>query len=246
MTKLIDAAEPRRGWVAFNGTRFSSGTAQAVRLKRGKLANTGRLAPLRYTIGSKASAIWLTPTSSPKFAARAGITLTQILVVISLTSVITMAAITTIISMLRQEGRTTQVWLSQQTLLRLSDDFRNDTHAARIAEITTQNNAPALIFLGSTETTKSVTYLVTEHQVTRRETDGDKLLRTESYRLPDSQVTFDSSPSRNDSSRLTTGETVRLTCRRPNAPPINQRTPPPLHDEHILAVLGRDHRFEKP
>ena len=177
---------------------------------------------------------------------RAGVTLTQMLVVIALTGVITTAAITTIITMLRVEGRTTQVWLSQQTLLRLSDDFRSDAHAAKFAEITTQNATPALIFQDHIESTKSVTYLVAENQVTRRETDGDKLLRTEVYRLPDSQVTFGSTTSKNDPPRMTTGETVQLNCRRPNAPPINQRTPPPLHDEHVVAVIGRDHRFEKP
>ena len=177
---------------------------------------------------------------------RAGVTLTQMLVVIALTGVITTAAITTIITMLRLEGRTTQVWLSQQTLLRLSDDFRSDAHAAKSAEITTQNDAPAVIFQSSLEATNSVTYLVAEHQVTRRETEGDKLLRTEVYRLPDSQVTFGSTTSKNDPPRMATGETVQLICRRPNAPPINQRTQPPLHDEHVIAVIGRDHRFEKP
>ncbi len=179
-------------------------------------------------------------------AARAGVTLTQMLVVIALTGVITTAAITTIITMLRLEGRTTQVWLSQQTLLRLSDDFRSDAHAAKSAEIITQNAAPTVIFQSSLEATRSVTYLVADHLVTRRETDGDKLLRTEVYRMPDSQVTFGSANSKDEPPRLATGETVQLTCRRPNAPPINQRTPPPLHDEHIVAVIGRDHRFEKP
>ncbi len=177
---------------------------------------------------------------------RAGITLTQMLVVIALTSVITMAAITTIVTMLRLEGRTTQVWMSQQTLLRLSDDFRSDAHAAKVAEITTQNDAPAVIFQSSAESTKSVTYLVAKHQVTRRETDGDKLLRTEVYRLPDNEVTFGSTTSKNDPPRIQAGETVQLICRRPNTPQINQRTPPPLHDEHVVAVIGRDHRFEKP
>lgn len=188
----------------------------------------------------------LTPPGSPRFVRYSGITLVQMLVVISLTSVITMAAITTIITMLRLEGRTTQVWMSQQTLLRLSDDFRSDAHAAQIAEITTQNDAPSLIFQGSDKGTKSVTYVVAKHQVTRRETEGDKLLRTEVYRLPDSEVRFESATTKSNSPRLASGEIVRLTCRRPNAPPINQRTPPPLHDEHVVAVIGRDHRFEKP
>lgn len=177
---------------------------------------------------------------------RAGITLTQMLVVIAITSVITMAAITTIITMLRLEGRTTQVWLSQQTLLRLSDDFRSDAHAAKSAEISTQNAVPQLIFQGSADSPISVTYIVAENQVTRRETEGDKLLRTEVYRLPDSQMTFGSVNSESDSSRLKSGETVQLKCRRPNGPPVNRRTPAPLHDEHVVAVIGRDHRFEKP
>jgi hypothetical protein len=146
----------------------------------------------------------------------------------------------------RLHAPTTQTWLSQHSLLRLSDDFRNDAHAAKFAEITTQNDAPAVIFQTSQEATRSVTYLVADQQVTRRETDGDKLLRTEVYRLPDRQVTFGATNSKDAPPRLATGESVRLTCRRPNAPPIDQRTTPPLHDEQVVAVIGRDHRFEKP
>jgi hypothetical protein len=146
--------------------------------------------------------------------------------------------------MLRLEGRTTQVWMNQQALLRLSDDFRSDAHAAKTAEITTQNQAPALIFQQGEEPTRTVTYFVVGSQVTRRETDGEKLLRLEVYRLPDSEVRF-ASATKTEPSRLASGDSVTLTCRRPNAPPINPRLPAPRHDEHVVAVIGRDHRFEK-
>ena len=184
--------------------------------------------------------------TSPPTHRRAGTTLVQMLVVISLTSVITMAAISIIITMLRLEGRTLQVWMTQQTLLQLGDDFRSDAHAAQSAEITTQNEAPALIFRSRVAAAKSVTYVATDSQVVRREMDGDKLLRTETYRLPESEVLFGGISSSDESPRLGLGQSVRLTCRRPNVEAINRLTPAPRHDEHVIAVLGRDHRFEKP
>lgn len=177
---------------------------------------------------------------------RAGITLTQMLVVMSLTTVITTAAVTVVISMLHLEGRTTHTWMSQETLLRLGDDFRDDAHAARFAEITTQNEAPAVIFQEAAGASRRVTYLAAEHQVTRRETDGDRVLRSEVYRLPECDVRFGSTTGAETSGRFRAGSAVRLTCQRPNVAPINRRTLVPRHDEQIVAVVGRDHRFEKP
>lgn len=176
---------------------------------------------------------------------RSGITLTQMLVVIALTSVITTAAISVIITMLRLEGRTMQVWMTQQTLLQLGDDFRDDAHAAQSAEIRTQNQAATLIFRSGATDAKSVAYISTESQVIRRETNGDKLLRTETYRLPDGEVLFGGIGSGDEPLLLSLGQSVRLTCRRPNVEAINRRTPAPRHDEHVIAVLGRDHRWEK-
>lgn len=176
---------------------------------------------------------------------RSGITLTQMLVVIALTSVITTAAISIIITMLRLEGRTMQVWMTQQTLLQLGDDFRDDAHTAQSAEIRTQNQTTTLIFRGDAADAKSVAYVSTDSQVIRRETDGEKLLRTETYRLPEGEVLFSGLDSGDELHRLSLGQSVRLTCRRPNAEAINRRTPAPRHDEHVIAVLGRDRRFEK-
>ena len=184
-----------------------------------------------------------TPRRAPR---RAGTSLVQMLVVISLTGVITMAAISIIITMLRLEGRTLQVWMTQQTLLQLGDDFRSDAHAAQSAEITTQNAAATLIFRSGAPVGKSVTYVATDSHVIRRETSGDKLLRTETYRLPESEVLFGGMSAGDESVRLNLGQSVRLTCRRPSAEAINRLTPAPRHDEHVIAVLGRDHRFEKP
>lgn len=177
---------------------------------------------------------------------RAGLTLLQMLVVMALTSVITTAAISVVITMLRLEGRTMQVWMTQRTLLQLGEDFRKDAHAAKTAEITTQNEAATLIFRSGAETSRSVTYLATASQVIRRETDGDKLLRTETYRLPESEVRFSGIGAGNEPPRLSLGQDVQLICRRPNVEAINGRTPAPRHDEHVVASLGRDHRFEKP
>ena len=183
--------------------------------------------------------------TSPRMSRRAGITLTQMLVVIALTSVITTAAISVVITMLRLEGRTMQVWMTQQTLLKLGEDFREDAHAAQSAEITTQNEAPVLIFRSEGATSKAVSYVASESQVVRRETDGDKLLRTETYRLPEGNVRFDGGSTSNESPRLILGQSARLVCRRPNVEAINRHTPAPRRDEDVIAVLGRDRRFVK-
>lgn len=172
---------------------------------------------------------------------RSGVTLTQMLVVITITTVITSVAISLIITMLRLEGRTMQVWMTQQALLQLGDDFRADAHAAQSAEITTQNQAPALIFR-SGSAAKTVTYVATDNEVARHERDGDRVVRTETYHLPESQVRFGGIGS-GETWKL--GQEVRLICHRANAEAINQLTPAPTHDEHVVAVLGRDQRFER-
>lgn len=182
---------------------------------------------------------------SKKTHRRAGVSLTQMMVVIALTGVITTAAISVVITMLRLEDRTLQVWMTQQTLLQLSEDFREDAHAAQSAEMTTQNAAPALIFRSASAAAKSVTYLATQGQIVRRETDGDKLLRTETYRLPDGEFRFGTLSLMDQSTRASQGQSVRLICSRPNAEAMNRRTPPQRHDEHVIAVLGRDRRFRK-
>ena len=174
---------------------------------------------------------------------RAGFTLTQMLVVITLTSAISMAAISVIITMLRLEGRTTQVWMAQQTLLQLGNDFQDDAHAAKSAEINRQDEASTLIFR-SGPALKTVTYVATANRVIRNEQDGEKLLRTETYRLPECNVEFGVVGS-NSESHFKPGQEIHLICDRPNAQAINRRTPAPRHDEHVSAMLGRDHRFEK-
>ncbi len=174
---------------------------------------------------------------------RAGFTLTQMLVVIALTSVISMAAISVVISMMRMEGRTMQVWMTQQTLLKLGNDFRDDAHAAQSAEINKQDEASTLIFRSGPATT-TVTYVATASKVIRNERDGEKLLRTETYRLPECEVRFDGVGAGEDS-RFSLGQEVHLICDRPNAQAINRSTPAPRHAEHVSAMLGRDHRFEK-
>ena len=200
----------------------------------------------RITQATRAWATEFGNSSSARGSRRAGISLTQMLVVIALTSIITTAAISIIITMLRLEGRTMQVWMTQKTLLQLGDDFRDDAHAAQSAEISTQNQTTTLIFRNGVADAKSVAYVATDSQIIRRETDGDKLLRTETYRLPEGEFLFGGVSSGDESFRLSSGQSVRLTCRRPNVEAINRRTPAPRHDEHVIAVLGRDHRWEKP
>ncbi|HLQ45951.1 MAG TPA: hypothetical protein VK137_14525, partial [Planctomycetaceae bacterium] len=45
---------------------------------------------------------------------------------------------------------------------------------------------------------------------------------------------------------LSANQAVRMIAQRPNAPRPTPRTSVPLREDSQLAVIGRDHRFEKP
>ena len=202
------------------------------------------------------------------FLASRGTSLIQMLVVITTLGFLSTAVITTMVSMMRAQGRAAGVWVVHHQWLRLTDDWRRDAHAAMSAEITQQNDSPAFV-LRSSSASHRITYLAGRGEVTRRETDGDKLLRTETYRLPDWTVRFEASStsaeqqssesnprsrSRETSIRtltssatlLSVNQTVQMICRHPNAPRPTPKTSVPLREDSQLAVIGRDHRFEKP
>ncbi len=181
---------------------------------------------------------------------RHGWTLIQMMVAISVLSVLSMAAITMVIATMQTEARAATVWVNDRQFARLSNDWRKDAHAARFAEVTRQNDQPILIFKANLSATRMVSYVVQPNQVLRRETDGDKLLRLETYRLPDWQLTFafpgsNSAESSGESLTLKSGDVLQATCRRPYSTRVRSNITQPRRDDHIVAVIGRDLRFEK-
>ena len=170
---------------------------------------------------------------------RRGTSLIHMLVVITMLGFLTTAVITTMVTMMRAQGRAAGVWVVHHQWLRLTDDWRRDAHAALSAEITQQDNAPAFV-LRSADVTHRITYVANKNGVTRRETDGDKLVRTETYRLPDWKVRFEAATK-----TLSVNQAAKLICQHPNAPRPTPKTEVPLREDSQLAVIGRDHRFEK-
>lgn len=180
---------------------------------------------------------------------RRGTSLIQMLVVITALGFLTTTVITTIVSMMRAQGRAAGVWVVHHQWLKLTDDWRRDAHAATSAEIIRQDNAPAFV-LRSALGSHSVTYVAGKNEVLRRETDGDKLVRTETYRLPDWNIRFEAAPSKTSTvpspvTSLAVNQLVKLICTHPNAPRPTPTTDVPLREDVQLAVIGRDHRFEK-
>lgn len=170
---------------------------------------------------------------------RRGTSLIHMLVVITSLGFLTTAVITTMVTMMRAQARAAGVWVVHHQWLRLTDDWRKDAHAAIGAEIIQQDNSPAFV-LRSANAAHRISYVVGKSEVTRRETNGDKLVRTETYRLPDWSIRFES-----DSKSLATNQLVKLICQHPNSPRPTPTTPVPLREDTQLAVIGRDHRFEK-
>ncbi len=170
---------------------------------------------------------------------RRGTSLIHMLVVITSLGFLTTTVITTMVTMMRSQGRAAGVWVVHHQWLKLTDHWRRDAHAALSAEITQQDNASAFVFR-SNDASHRITYVVGRREVTRRETNGDKLIRTETYRLPDWNVRFEA-----DAKSLATNQLAKLICQHPNSPRPTPTTPVPLREDTQLAVIGRDHRFEK-
>lgn len=175
-----------------------------------------------------------------------GLTLIQMLVVISVLGVLSTAAITMVITTMHTEALAASVWNNDRQFLRLTNDWRKDVHAAQFAKVDRQNDQPTVIFKAESAATRTVSYVVQSNHVQRRETDGERLLRTETYRLPDWQLTFASPGSTAAEALLKSGDVLQLTCLRPYSTRLQSNITQPRREDHIVAVIGRDHRFEKP
>jgi type II secretory pathway component PulJ len=175
---------------------------------------------------------------------RSGITLTQLLVVISLTTTISGAAITSVISLLRQQGRVIQTSTTQQSWWRLSAAFRRDAHAARFAQIVRQNQEVSLIFRESPESSDSVTYSVAQDHVARRQSGA--MARSEIYRIPGFEVTFRIQQKSNRDAGQTAqpGDEIHLIAHRATSL-RDGRTSTTRLQETVIAMIGRDSRFKK-
>jgi hypothetical protein len=183
--------------------------------------------------------------SAERRIGRRGTTLIQLLVVISLIAVLSSLTVSTVISVLQTEANAVAAMVADNQFVRLANDWDEDVASARFVRLTRQIDQPVAILGYDQGEVHLVTYVAMTDRVVRHETDGKRLIRTETYRLPEWSVSFDSPKPDVVEQSLVTGQSVRLICHRPLSV---QRVPKSLRshrDEQVIAVVGRDHRHEK-
>ena len=168
-------------------------------------------------------------------ASRAGISLTELLVVLSVASVIIGLAGTMIHRLLAAENEATRAARFAASVSRLSRAFRADVHAARAVEFPGAIVDQPAVLVATLDDRRQVQYEFDAHLVTRFETrEGAKVHREDFHFPPRSKLRC----SRNEGGTLLKLE-FELAVRDPE--PEAER---PVRKLIVEATLARDHRFE--
>ena len=173
---------------------------------------------------------------------RRGVTLVEMLVVISTMSVIMALGITTIFLMMRAEGSGAKALVDSMTYARMANSFRQDVHAARdIQLVADAPDKPNSLRLRLSQT-EQVTYQIDDENVIRITKTNDKVDHLEQFRLPNVKAGFELHGNQ------TAGNStlIELVLTRRHAAATDQHEAVlPTREYRIKALLGSDHRFEK-
>ena len=168
-------------------------------------------------------------------AARAGISLTELLVVMTIGSVLIGVTGTMIHRLLAADYEATRAARFATSVARLSRAFRTDVHAARNIELPVPNEGQRAVVVATLADGHQVRYELDAHLATRVETrDGAPIHRDVYHFPPRSQLRC----SRGVDDRLLKLE-LDLAARGPE--PDAER---PVRRLVVEAAPARDHRFE--
>ncbi|MFN0055114.1 MAG: prepilin-type N-terminal cleavage/methylation domain-containing protein [Planctomycetales bacterium] len=170
---------------------------------------------------------------------RRGVSIVEILIVMSIGSVIVGTTITTLHLLLRSERDQARGVRTASTTARLAQVFREDVHAMREARIIpAEGDEPERLQLTDALGAR-VEYAANGHVLTRIDSRGAGPHHQEAFHFPlDSSVQFDQQDQSSSVAialRLAAGELGR---RAPDAPAR------PGRSLRLEATLGRDFRFE--
>ena len=162
---------------------------------------------------------------------RRGFTLIEMLAAITVGSVMLGIGVGILHVLLRAEGTGRERVHQTQVLSRLAEQFRSDVGAA-VRQIPAQGDRPKQWQFALADN-RTVTYRALPGEVRRDERTADKLVRQESYALPE-------------------GYTAVISVEREAKPAVASlviaREPTPLaagREMRVAARLGKDHRFTK-
>ena len=116
-------------------------------------------------------------------AQRRGITLVELMVVVTMSGVIFSAAAVCLHSMYRADQRVRQETLHRSAVSRLARQFRTDAHRAVAARQLDDNPADAqgLVFAGPSK--RTIEYRVQDSEILRTVKDGEQVRHRDAFRL---------------------------------------------------------------
>ena len=171
---------------------------------------------------------------------RAGLTLVEMLVVISVAAVMLGMSVGVIHLLLDAEREATRAVRFNTSVARLTQAFRGDIHASRQVELpASEPGKPAVLV--ATLDNGQIRYELDQHLATRIETEGGRQVHREVFYLPPhSRMRFEHQPDQ---------KLVLLEIDMAAGGSGTRNVPSAAADTlqrrlAIEAVLGRDHRFE--
>lgn len=114
---------------------------------------------------------------------RRGVSLVELLIVISVSSVIIGVCVTTIHVLLRSERDQARAMRTAVTLSRLTEVLRQDVHATSNAAIVADEGKPAHLTLGDADG-RQIVYTADEHLLQRAETTNGEETHRDTYHFP--------------------------------------------------------------
>jgi hypothetical protein len=166
------------------------------------------------------------------------------LVVVSFAAVMVGLSATLIHFLLGADREAQRVVRFNRSVMRLSEAFRADVHAAGRIELPAAEAGKSVLLLAGAGGGREVRYEVDTYQVTRVESDGGRQTHQDTFFFPPrSAIRFDERPDQN---------LLRLEIEIPvgnsSDEPQTGASPPGhfLRRLTVEAVPGRDYRFEKP
>jgi prepilin-type N-terminal cleavage/methylation domain-containing protein len=181
---------------------------------------------------------------------RSGLTLVEMLVVISVAAVMLGMSVCTIHLLLDAEREATRAVRFNTSVARLTQAFRADIHASRQVELPATEPGKPIVLVASVDGGQ-IRYELDEHLATRIETEGGRQVHREVFYLPPhSRMRFEHQPDQKlPGQKLPFQKLVVLEIDMAAGGTGTRAVPSAVADKPqrrlaIEAVLGRDHRFE--
>jgi prepilin-type N-terminal cleavage/methylation domain-containing protein len=123
---------------------------------------------------------------------RAGVSLVEMLVVITVAAVMVALAVSTIHLLLRAEHEATNSARCAASVARLAHAFREDLHFAREADLPAVEPGQPIVLVVSSDSGRQIRYELDGHRATRVDTDGANDTNHDTFHFPpETQLSFE-------------------------------------------------------